>query len=613
MLEFNEKEFFLDGKPFCLAVGDMHYFRTLPKGWERRLRLMKHFGLNTVQTYVPWNLHEEEEGSFCFDGHLDLSAFLKLCQDLGLYVFLRPSGYICSEWDCGGLPAWLLRDPYMQPRCSYPPFLEALEKYTKRLAKEFVPYLSTNGGPILAVCVENEYGSYGNDRNYLDFLCKLYRDCGVDVPLYSTDGYFFQNMTNGMLDGCFAGANFRIEGEIARKAVKKLRPEYPFFVGEYWSGHAMYWGEPTYRREIPPIVESLDEIYKNGGFLSYYMFCGGTNFGFLNGANESTVSYDAPEGTPRKYLPMMTSYDTDALVGEDGVPTEKYFACREVFLKNSAVPTPAEPLPQAPEFQELGTIQLTEAARVLDQLDCLASHVVKSVAPMSMEALGQNFGFVLYRTQVSDTHNDKPHSLNIRTLRDRATVYENGKYRGTYMRERAYEPVQLLPGKDGVTLDILVENLGRANFDRIIDRKGILGPVTLDDPCRLFGWTQYCLPFKDLSRVEYAPVDSIVIDDETPVLLRGTFDADDTKDAFLHMKGFGKGNVWVNGFNLGRYWEIGPQETLYLPCDLLKKTGNVIEVLDLHHRDRWTTVQGIGHAILFGDPKNAPAYAPENR
>ncbi|MBQ1935491.1 MAG: beta-galactosidase, partial [Clostridia bacterium] len=349
------------------------------------------------------------------------------------------------------------------------------------------------------------------------------------------------------------------------------------------------------------------------GFLSYYMFCGGTNFGFLNGGNEQTVAYDAPAGTPRKYIPMMTTYDADALVGEDGIPTEKYFACREVLLKNCPSLTPSEPLPANPEFQALGAVRLTEAARVLDQLDCLSSNVVESAAPLNMEAMGQNFGFVLYRTHVANTNNDKPHSLNIRSLRDRATIYENGKYRGTYMRERAYEPVQLLPGKDGVTLDILVENLGRTNFDRIIDRKGILGHVTLDDPCKLFGWTQYCLPFNDLSRVEYAPVDSVVIDDETPVLLRGTFDADETKDAFLHMKGFGKGNVWVNGFNLGRYWEIGPQETLFLPKDLLKKSGNVIEVLDLHHRDSLAVVEGIDHAILFGDPKNPPAYAPEYR
>lgn len=606
MLTFDKDQFYLEGKPFYPAAGDMHYFRTMPKGWERRLRLMKHFGLNVVQTYVPWNLHEEEQGQFCFEGHLDIGAFLRLCKEMGMYVFLRPSGYICSEWDCGGLPAWLLKDPYMQPRCSYPPYLEAVESYTKRLAKEFVPYLSTNGGPILAVCVENEYGSYGNDRKYIDFLCKLYRECGVDVPLYSTDGYFFQNMTNGMLDGCFAGANFRIEGDVAREALKKLRPEYPFFAGEYWSGHALYWGEPTYRREIPPIVDSLEEIFSHGGAISYYMFCGGTNFGFLNGANEQTVAYDAPENAMRKYIPMMTSYDTDALVGEDGEPTEKYFACREAFLKHHLVPTPTEPLPAPQQFQNLGEIRLTEAARVLDQLDNLATKVTESAATQSFEQLGQNFGFVLYRTHVADTHNDKPHKLDIRNLRDRATIYEDGVYRGAYMRERKYEQIALLPGEKGITLDILVENLGRANFDRVIDRKGILGHVTLDEPCKLFGWTQYCLPMKDLSKVQYAPIDRVVIDDETPVLLRGTFDADDTRDAFLHMKGFGKGNVWVNGFNLGRYWEIGPQETFYLPCDLLKKTGNVIEVLDLHHRDKNTTVSGIDHAILFGDPVNPP-------
>ena len=574
-LEIRKEGLFLGGKPFYLASGSMHYFRVEPSGWKRRLRLMKDFGLTAVQTYVPWNLHEKERGKFDFSGMLDLAAFLRLCAEEGLKVLLRPAPFICSEWDFGGMPWWLLKEK-KGLRCMDPRFTGAVSAWYRALCPEFVPFLSTNGGPIIAVDLENEYGGYGNDHAYIAFLREELTNHGVDVPFYTTDGNNLQMLREGGLPDVWKGVNYRIESREAIARLREVQPDLPPFVGEYWSGFSSYFGAPFGKRPVGPIARAYRDALEEGAYVNFYMFCGGTNFGFMNGARITDTFF--PSGL-KKFRAITTSYDTEALVREDGEPTEKYYACRRELDAYLGRPV-REDRYSPSRFLSAEDVRFEDCAELLSRAE-LFGECVESAAPLTFEQLDQGWGFVLYETTLPAGY-PQGLPLTVVGLHDRAQVFLNGEYKGTLERDGDMEPVLLATGETPARLQLLVENMGRCNTGpHLWDEKGILEEVHWGAP-RLFGWRHRKLPLDTDAAV---PAVRERGRDGIPAFYRASFTAEEPLDAHLVPEGFTKGNIWVNGFNLGRYWNIGPQRSLYLPAGLLKKGENTLTVLDLYGGD----------------------------
>ena len=608
ILTFDKSSFYLNGKPFRIIGGDIHYFRILPTDWGKRLDLAVDFGLNVVQTYVPWNAHEPTPGTYCFEGHLDLAAYLQACADRGLYVFLRPSPYICSEWDLGGLPAWLLRDRDMVIRSTDRTYMKAVRRYYEKLISVFRPYLATNGGPILAVAVENEYGSYGNEHAYIEEIGKLMRENGVDVPFYTADGDTTAHITFGRHMDDFVGVDYRAtRGSSAHaKMVTEKMLNSPYFAAEFWAGRSMHWGEPFYHREPADTSDGFRELLELGGNVCFYMFSGGSNFGFMGGANYGQ-SYSPRPGTPiPRYVPHTTSYDVDALISEDGIPTEKYYLCRDELDRYMGRPVRPHDPPKR-ETQAL-QIKLAQAAPLFDNLDALTGRYSEGILPRPMEDYGQSYGMILY-TQQLDGYEGESRPLAPENLRDRASIYTDGEYFATYMRDRGVKtagaPVQngkamYTPKPEGTQIDVLVENLGRVNYGHEIpfERKGI---TALTFGIKLYGCKTRTLPLDDLSRLAWKENSETDFVANKPVFLRGEFDATAGADSYVHFAGFSHGYIWVNGFSLGRYDSCGPQMTLYLPGCLLKESGNVIEVLDVLPTQYNANIELLDHHILEGD------------
>ena len=566
--------FLLDGKPFRLLAGAMHYFRIHPAYWEDRLRKLRAMGLNTVETCVAWNRHEPAPGEFRFDGRLDLVHYIRCAADLGLHVVVRPGPYICAEWDLGGLPAWLLRDPGMRLRCYHEPYLKAVDRYFDALLPQLAPLQISRGGPILAMQVENEYGSYGNDKAYLQYLADGLRARGIDVPLFTSDGPSDEMLQYGTLPGVLKTVNFGSRAQTALAKLREYQVEGPLMCTEFWDGWFDHWGEEHHARDPEDGVAALDEILAAGASVGLYMFHGGTNPGFMNGAN----------CTDGKYQPTITSYDYDAPLDEAGDPTAKYAAFREVIARHE--PLPELPLPEPSPKMAPGTVELTESIGLFEVLDLLSSPVQGAV-PEPMEMLGQNYGFILYRTQVTGPRAEA--RLTIRELHDRALVFASGHLLGVLEREFPEKTLSLEIPPGGVTLEILVENMGRVNFGpNLLDRKGITEGVLLGQQY-LFGWTIFPLPLDDLSGLPFSPSHPADI----PTFFRGMFQASDARDTFLALPGWTKGVCWVNGFNLGRYWARGPQQTLYIPAPLLREGENELIVFELHGTHR--------HMVEFRD------------
>jgi beta-galactosidase len=559
----DRESFLLNGEPFRILAGAMHYFRIHPAQWQDRLLKLKAMGLNTVETYVAWNSHEPRPGEFRFDDGLDIAAYIRLAAELGLYVIVRPGPYICSEWDLGGLPAWLLRDPGMRLRCYHKPFLAAVDRYFAALLPQLAPLQITQGGPILAVQVENEYGSYGDDKAYLHYLADGLRARGIDTLLFTSDGQAGEMLINGTLPGVLATVNFSADAQEAFGRLRAFQSNGPLMCSEFWNGWFDHWGEEHHTRDAGEAAAVLDEMLAAGASVSFYMFHGGTNFGFMNGAN-----WEAGQ-----YRPTITSYDYDAPLSEAGDPTAKYHAFREVISKYEALPQMAIPEPSAKIT--IGSIELTESAGLFEALDVLSS-AVHRVAPEPMEMLGQSYGFILYRTQISGPRDAA--DLTIRELRDRALIFGDGRYLGFLERDHPESAISLTIPPLGTTLDILVENMGRINFGpELLDCKGITEGVLLGGHY-LFDWTIYPLPLDDLSRLVFSSRDV----SDGPAFFRGTFQVAKAKDTFLNLPGWTKGVCWVNGFNLGRYWARGPQRTLYVPGPLLREGENEVIVFELH-------------------------------
>ncbi|HEX4785943.1 MAG TPA: beta-galactosidase [Candidatus Sulfotelmatobacter sp.] len=544
--------FVLEGKPFQIISGELHYERIPREYWRDRLQKARAMGLNTVSTYVFWNVHEPRPGTYDFSGGRDVAAFIRTAQEEGLYVILRPGPYACAEWDLGGLPAWLLADPDIVLRSKDEKFLGPAERWLKRLGRELAPLQITQGGPILAVQVENEYGSFGDDHEYMKRILAAIRNAGLgEVLLYTADGG--DELAAGTLPDVHAVVNFgpgEAKAEFAK--LEKFRPGRPMMSGEYWDGWFDHWGEKHHGTDAAQQAQELDWILGQGYSINLYMFHGGTSFGFMNGANWE-----------KRYEPDVTSYDYDSPVSESGALTQKYSAFRDVIAKHRPgvkFPEPPAPLPviDIPEFE------LTESAPLWSNLP----NPVSAKTPLPMERLGESYGYILYRTRL-----DRPTSgeLQIRELRSYARIYVNGKLAGTLDRRLKQDRLRIEAGA-GSTLNILVEGTGRINFTTELrsERQGIGGSVTLSGQ-ELTGWEVYPLPMEDLSKLTFGTTNV-----DGPAFYRGEFTLSDTGDTFLDTRGWGKGAVWINGHALGRFWNLGPQQTLYVPAPWLHKGRNEI-------------------------------------
>ena len=564
--EIKDNDFLYNGKIFRIISGAIHYFRVVPEYWKDRLSKLKACGLNTVETYIAWNLHEPAPGEFCFDGIMDITRFIEIAGELDLKVIIRPSPYICAEWEFGGLPPWLLGDPGMRLRCFHKPFLDAVDRYFDRLFPELVPWLCSNDGPIIAMQIENEYGSYGNDRKYLRYLEKGIRKRGVDVLLFTSDGPTDSMLQGGTLPNILKTVNFGSKPEESFRKLREYQPSGPLMCMEFWDGWFDHWGEDHHIRIAEDVAANLDSILKSGASVNIYMFHGGTNFGFLNGANRN-----------KTYEPTTTSYDYDAPLNEAGDLTEKYYAVRNVISKYMKLPEMSMPKPILKK--QFGRIELTERASLFKALTFLSKES-EHTCPVPMEMLGQNYGFILYRTHVSGPRDTAP--LVIQDIHDRAQVFLNEKLLGIIERDSSEKEILVEFDQNGGRLDILVENMGRINYGPfLVDRKGITEGVRLGNQF-LYNWKIFPLPLNNLYNLDFKDE----VNKQGPAFYRGKFNIESIADTFLALPGWTKGVCFLNGFNLGRYWEKSPQKTLYIPAPLLHKGENELIVFELHETEK---------------------------
>lgn len=555
--EIKCNQFYVDGKPTKIISGAVHYFRNMPDTWNDILKKLRALGCNCVETYCAWNMHEKHPGEFDFNGILDIAAFLRLARQEGLMAIVRPGPYICAEWEFGGLPWWIQTFDDMEIRCSNETYMRYFKNYIARLIDEIRPYFFTNGGPVIMVQCENEYGYYGDDKNYLNALRDFYKECGVNVPMFTSDGTKKTEILDGCINGCLSTLNFgsRVDENFA--VHDELFPDSPKMCMEMWNGWFDAWGdEKHHTTAADDYAKTVDDMLARGS-LNMYMFIGGTNFGFTSGANH----YE-------KFAPDVTSYDYDALLTECGDVTEKYYAVRKVIARYVDGELP--PVPENRTKKAYGEVKLTQKAGLLSNIDRLSAPIFSSV-PKCMEEYGIGYGYIAYTTKLCRDYCDAV--LYFESLGDRASVYVNDDFVGSvYVNDDKLELV--FSAKEGDVLTILCENMGRANFGpKMMRKKGIAGRCLIDGKIH-FNWNTYPLPMDNLSELKYAG------EKENCSFYRGFFDVDEPCDTFLRTDNFTKGFVVINGFNVGRFWEIGPQKTLYVPQSLLVNGKNEIIVFE---------------------------------
>lgn len=563
MLTIKNGEFKMNGESFRIYSGSMHYFRIMPEYWEDRLRKLKAAGFNTVETYVCWNMHEPRKGEFDFTGRFDIRRFIKTAQEVGLYAIVRPGPYICAEWDFGGLPAWLLKDRNMRLRCAYPEYLQHVSDFYHRLFEEIGDLQQSEGGNIIAMQIENEYGSYGNDKEYLRYIEKLMLDCGTKVMLFTSDGDDNSMLSGGTLPDVFKTLNFGSRASEIFNAMDRFHENTPKMCTEFWCGWFDHWGEEHHTRGSDSVAGEIKDFLDIDASFNFYMFHGGTNFGFTAGAN----CYE-------EYQPTVTSYDYCALLTEWGDYTPAYYAVRELLLK--AQNLPETKLPASPELQTIGKVELNENTSLVSNFDNLGErHRVP--LPESMEYFGQNSGMIYYETKLEQIYD--PRELRVANVHDTAYVYIDGEHKATIDRRdenkvKGYDTFKFDGCTDGCTIGVLVDAMGRVNYgEHLYDRKGI-------DAIRygnqnLMGYDVVTLPLDNPEKIDFS-----LEGGKYPLFMRGHFKAQSQNDCFVHLDGFKKGCVYINGFNIGRYWEIGPQRALYIPGVLLKDENEII-ILEL--------------------------------
>ncbi|WP_416531161.1 glycoside hydrolase family 35 protein [Streptomyces coelicoflavus] len=554
-----------NGRPHRLLAGSLHYFRVHPGHWADRLRRLAALGLNTVDTYVPWNFHERTEGDIRFDGPRDLSEFVRLAQEEGLDVIVRPGPYICAEWDNGGLPAWLTGTPGMRLRTSHGPFLEAVDRWFDELIPRIADLQAGRGGPVVAVQIENEYGSYGDDHGYVRHVRDALVARGVTELLYTADGPTPLMQDGGALPGHLAAATFGSRPRQAAELLRSRRPGEPFFCAEFWNGWFDHWGEKHHVRPAAGAAETVGDILDEGGSVSLYMAHGGTNFGLWAGANH--------DGD--RIRPTVTSYDSDAPIAENGALTPKFLALRERLTALDGAGTPPPP-PAEPPVLAPRALPVTRHAALLGGLRATAGPV-HAPLPLSFEELALDSGLVLYEAEPLLPPGD--HELTVTGLHDRAQVFADDAPVAVLDRETA--SFTLSGNGAPVRLALLVENQGRINYGPLLGQgKGILGGVRVERRL-VHGWKMRPLPLDRWTPRDVARAAAAAPPEGRAGFATAVLSVAEPADAWVALPGFGKGFLWVNDTLLGRYWEIGPQTTLYLPGPLLHPGDNTLTVLEL--------------------------------
>lgn len=578
--EIKNGHFYRNGKETSILSGEMHYARIPHQYWRHRLQMMKGMGLNTVATYVFWNLHETEPGKWDFTGDKNLAEYIRIAGEENMMVILRPGPYVCAEWEFGGYPWWLQNVKGMEIRRDNAEFLKYTKAYIERLYKEVGDLQCTKGGPIIMVQCENEFGSYVSQRKdipleehraYNAKIKQQLADAGFNVPLFTSDGSWL--FEGGSTKGALPTANGESDIENLKKVVNQYHDgKGPYMVAEFYPGWLMHWAEPFPQISASSIAQQTELYLKNDVSFNYYMVHGGTNFGFTAGAN-----YDKK----RDIQPDLTSYDYDAPISEAGWVTPKYDSLRNVIKKYVKYKVPEAPA--RIEVIDIPSIKLNKVADLLGYAE--TQKPVTAAQPMTFEQLGQGYGYVLYTR-----HFNQPISgtLEINGLRDFAVVYVDGEKVGELNRNtQTYSMDIEVPFN--ATLQILVENMGRINYGSQItdNNKGIISPITIAGKEISGEWNMYKLPMSvvpDLHKMGRFASDNTTAKASklkcAPVVYEGTFNLDKTGDTFIDMENWGKGIIFINGINIGRYWKVGPQQTLYIPGVWLKKGENKIVIFE---------------------------------
>ncbi|MGT2934801.1 glycoside hydrolase family 35 protein [Streptococcus castoreus] len=569
MKRFQVKEaFYLDGEPFKILSGAVHYFRIVPDSWYRVLYNLKALGFNTVETYIPWNSHEPQKGQFYFEGLADVEAFLDMAKELGLYAIVRPSPYICAEWEFGGLPAWLLEEN-CRIRSSDPTYLAHVADYYDVLLPKLAKRQLDKGGNILMFQLENEYGSYGEEKTYLRALKDMMLNRGIEAPLLTSDGPWSATLEAGSLieDDVFVTGNFgsKTSQNVAnlRDFMAKHEKQWPIMCMEFWLGWFNRWGEAIIRRDPKETVASIMEMIEQGS-LNLYMFCGGTNFGFMNGSSARI----------QKDLPQVTSYDYDALLDEAGNPTLKYDLLQKALRKSYPQLSFEEPIRS--QTMAISDIVLTEKVGLFQILKNV-SGVKNTFYPQSMEELNHPLGYMLYCTQLSKYADQE--RLRVIDARDRIQIFLDQKLVQTQYQEEIGQDIKIYQENTNTTLAILVENMGRVSYGHKLaapsQHKG-LGRGVMADLHFIGQWEQFPLDFQDLSWVDFSEGWTQGL----PSFYAYDFECQDLADTYLDLSQFGKGIALINGFHLGRFWQLGPTLSLYLPKGLLVRGTNRLIIFE---------------------------------
>ena len=579
--EVKDGNFVYDSQPIQILSGEMHYLRIPHQYWKHRFEMLKAMGLNTVTTYVFWNAHEVEPGKWDFEGDRNLAEFVRMAGEEGMHVILRPGPYACAEWEFGGYPWWLQKVDGLVLRSDNEQFLKYTEAYINRLYEEIGDLQITNGGPIIMVQAENEFGSYvmqrpdvpmEDHRRYNGKIKDQLVSAGFNIPFFTSDGTWL--FDGGSIEGALPTANGENNIESLKKAVNEYHDgKGPYMVAEFYPGWLAHWNEPHPNIEATTIARQTEEYLKNGVSFNYYMAHGGTNFGFNSGAN-----YDKNHDIQ----PDLTSYDYDAPISEAGWRTPKFDSIRNVIAKYVDYEIPN--VPDALPIIEIPSIKLTRITDVFGYLS--RQKPVQNTKPLSFEDLNQGSGYVLYSRKFNQPISG---TLDVSGLRDFAVVYIDGEKIGELNRyDKNYTLDVNIPFNS--TLEILVENMGRINYgvEIVNNKKGIISPVTINDISIEGNWEMFPLPMNECPVLDNFPKKTVLTNtpanakklQDKPIIYQGTFTLDNVGDTFLKMDDWGKGIVFINGINLGRYWNVGPQQTLYLPGVWLKEGVNEIVIFE---------------------------------